>query len=131
MSTIFTHQSGYLISVKSLKNGLNSSLKGRDVKFGGSEYRQLENALLVASPQKNINEFFSSEQIDKFLLIDEEAGDYTEIQPNFSKTDIIINNFLLILFTIIAGTLALVVTPVFIVPLVKTCFRNIINKNPN
>lgn len=52
MSTIFTHKSEYLISVKLLKDGLRSSLKELDLKFGGSEHRQLENALLVAPPQK-------------------------------------------------------------------------------
>lgn len=44
--------------------------------------------------------------MDKFLLVDEDTGDYTEIQPNFSITDIIINNFLLFLFTIIARMLS-------------------------
>lgn len=72
-----------------------------------------------------------SNQIGKFLLDEDDLDDRFEIEPKFNKLEIIINNFLLILFTIVAGIIASCVSPSFLATRIKFFYHKITQKNSN
>lgn len=105
----------------------NLSWEQCDRKLDRSQFEQLENRLWQTSLPKDITEAKLSKRVIRFLP-DRQDLARIEFEPSFSKLEIFINNLLLTLFTIIAGIIASIVSPPFLISLIKTYSRKILGK---
>ncbi|MGV2830988.1 hypothetical protein [Myxosarcina sp. GI1(2024)] len=90
-----------------------------------SQFERLENRFWETSLPKDIPEAKLSKRVIRFLP-ERQDLDSIEFEPKFNKLEIIINNLLLTLFTIIARIIASIVSPSFLISLIKTYSRKIL-----
>lgn len=117
----------YVKLLKKLKKEPEDSVK-HDLK-ASSRQMQLENNFWIDSSTQDVAISPSSEQIDEYLLQDEESKKNAKFKPNFGKFETIFNSLLLILLTIFTGIVALVMSPAIIFALAKSRYRKLTNKN--
>ncbi|WP_036481637.1 hypothetical protein [Myxosarcina sp. GI1] len=124
MSTIFTHKSGYLISVKLLANKktIRSSKPKLEQHFLGDR-EAVENILCLEERSRTIDTSSLTNE-NKFLIDAKDYSDYPLEKPSFNRLEIAINNFLLASFTIVAAIIAAFFIPSFLVSTIKRCYGN-------
>ncbi len=103
-----------------------SKAKYNSQKFG---WNRSQNSIQVSDRSKSPTKKTLSNRLNKFLYDDKEFYARAGVKSNFNPVEIFINNFLLLLFTIIAGILAYNVSTSFRVSVIETAMSSFEDKN--
>lgn len=125
MSSIFSHKSGYLISVKLLIiESAKCKAKSSNKKLFFEDLERLENSYWLDPQLENLVETTSPDKLEQFTIESKDYRDYLEIEPKFNRVEIAVNSLLLALFTIVAAILAAIFSPGHIFTFIKSYNRN-------